>query len=63
MLEVYKILNGLEGLREDSFFKVHSTKTRGHSRKLYRERVIKDVLEFSFGNRVADQRNICQKRL
>jgi hypothetical protein len=57
MLEVYKILNGFEGIRENSFFKVHCTNTRGHSKKLYKERVNKDVLKFSFGNRVVDQWN------
>ena len=58
MLKVYKILNGFEGLREDSFFKVQCTNTREHSRKLYKERVNKDVLKFSFGNGVVDQWNI-----
>jgi ribonucleases P/MRP protein subunit RPP40 len=57
MLEVFKILKGFEGLREDSFFRVQCTKTRGHSLKLYKERVNKDVLKFSFGNRVIDQWN------
>ena len=58
MLEVYKIINGFEELREDSFLKVHCTKTRGHSRKLgplYKERVNKDVQKFSFRNSVVDQ--------
>ena len=54
MFEVCKILNGFEGLREDSFHKVHCTKTRGHSRKLYKERVLK----FSFGNKVVERWNI-----
>ena len=58
MLEVYKILNGFEGLREDSFFEVYCMKTRGHSRKLYKARVNKDVLKYSFGNRVVDQWNM-----
>ena len=57
MLEVFKILKGFEGIREDSFFRVLCTKTRGHSLKLYKERVNKDVLKFSFGNRVIDQWN------
>ena len=58
MLEVYKILDGFEGLREDSFFKVYCTETRAHSRKSYKARVNKDVLKFSFGNRVVDQWNM-----
>ena len=49
MLEVYKILNGFEGLREDSFsrYMAYCTKTKGHSRKLYKSRVNKDLLKFS----------------
>ena len=57
MLEVFKILKGFEGISADSFFRVLCTKTRGHSLKLYKERVNKDVLKFSFGNRVIDQWN------
>jgi hypothetical protein len=50
-------LKGFEGIREDSFFRDQCTKTRGHSMKLYKERVNMDVLKFSFGNRVIDQWN------
>lgn len=57
MLEVFKILKGLEGIRGDSFFKIRCSKTRGHSMKLYKERVNKDVLKYSFGNRVIDTWN------
>ena len=54
MLEVFKILKKFEGIGEDPFFRVQCTKTREHSLKLYKERVNKDVLKFSFGNRVID---------
>src|SRR5258706_15750989 len=57
LLEVFKILNGYEGLDESTFFKRHESVTRGHMMKLYKERVKKDVLKFSFGNRVVDEWN------
>ena len=57
MLEVFKILKGYEGVNGDCFFKIQSTNTRGHSMKLYKERVYKDVCKYSFGNRVIDKWN------
>jgi hypothetical protein len=57
MLEVFKILKGFEGIRDRSFFRVLCTRTRGYSLKLYKERVNKEVLKSSFGNRVNDQWN------
>ena len=48
----------LKGLRGDSLFEVHCTKIRGHSKKLFKESVNKDVLKFSFGNRVVEQWNM-----
>jgi hypothetical protein len=57
MIEVFKILKGLEGIHADSFFKVQCTRTRGHSMKIYKKRVHKDILKFSFGNRVVNQWN------
>ena len=57
MLEVFKILKGFKGINGDSFFKVQCSKTRGHSLKLFKARVNKDVLKFSFGNRVMENWN------
>jgi hypothetical protein len=57
MLEVFKILNGFEGVSSDSFFQVKCTRTRGHSMKLYKEGFHRDALKFSFGNRVIDKWN------
>ena len=48
MLEVFKILKGYEGINGDCFFKVQCAKTRGHSMKLYKERVNKDVLNIAW---------------
>ena len=39
LLEVFKILKGFEGIEEQLFFKRHISNTRGHSMKLYKERV------------------------
>ena len=57
MLEVFKILRGYEGINGNCFFRIQCAKTRGHSIKLYQERVNRDVLKYSFGNRVIDQWN------
>ena len=57
MLEVFKILKRFEGRNGDCFFRIQLTKTRGHSMKLYKERVYKNVYKYSFGNRVIDQWN------
>ena len=64
MLEVYKILNGLEGVQEDKFFTRNSRIGRGHSFKLYKRRTriaklsnIANIAKFSFGNRTCDPWN------
>ena len=57
MLEVFKILKRYEGVNGECFFRMQSTITRGHSMKLYKERVYKDVCKYSFGNRVIDKWN------
>ena len=57
MLEVYKILNGLEGVQEDNFFTRNSRIGRGHSFKLYKRRTRINIAKFSFGNRTCDPWN------
>ena len=52
MLEVYKILNGIEGLEEKDFFIRDRGRGRGHSFKLFKKRVQLDIAKYSFGNRV-----------
>jgi len=37
LLEVFKIMKGLEGLRDDQFFEKHKGTTRGHSLKLLKK--------------------------
>jgi ribonuclease P/MRP protein subunit RPP40 len=57
LIEVFKILNGLEGIKEETFFRRHLSVTRGHSMKLSKDRVNKDVLKYSFAHRVIDKWN------
>jgi hypothetical protein len=62
LLEVFKILKGMEGLDGEKFFMkakdvTKERVTRGHSLKLYKKGVRKDVGKFSFGNRVVDAWN------
>ena len=52
MLEVYKILNGLEGLKEKDFFIKGNGRGREHDFKLFKKRVRLDIAKYSFGNRV-----------
>ena len=61
LLEVFKILKGYEGVEEKLFFSRLISNTRGHSMKLYKDRVNRDVLKYSFANRVIEQWN--QKKL
>jgi hypothetical protein len=67
MLEVFKILKGMEGLDKNNFFiedveaKDSGRMTRGHSMKLYKKGVRKDVGKFSFGNRVVSGWNSLPK--
>jgi hypothetical protein len=57
MLEVFKILNGIEGVQSSTFFKRREGVTRGHSLKLFKPGCQKDVLKFSFGHRSVEKWN------
>jgi hypothetical protein len=57
LLEVFKILKGYEGVEEQLFFSRHISNTRGHTMKLHKDRVNRDVLKYSFANRVIEQWN------
>ena len=56
-MEVFKILKGYEGVEEQLFFSRHISNTRGHSKKLYKDRVNRDELKYSFANRGIGQWN------
>ena len=57
LLEVFKILKGYKGINGYCFFRIQCAKTKGHPMKLYKERVNREVLKDSFGNRVIGQWN------
>ena len=57
LIEVYKILKGFEGIEEKLLFTRHISNTRGHTMKLYKNRVNSDVLKYSFANRVIEHWN------
>ena len=57
LVEVFKILNGLEGVTEESFFQRRTSTTRGHSLKLFKERTRLDVAKYYFGNRTCNMWN------
>jgi len=53
LLEVFKIVKGFEGLKENDFFELSEEAiTRGHSYKFFKKRVIKNYGLYSFGNRI-----------
>jgi ribonuclease P/MRP protein subunit RPP40 len=62
MIEVYKIINGLEGLKSEDFFDFvdlrKGSSTRGHKYKMYKKRFRSNFGKFSFGNRVVNEWNI-----
>ncbi len=61
LLEVFKIVHGLDNIREDLFFTRSNSKsyytTRGHSFKFFKKRFNTDTAKYSFGNRVVDTWN------
>ena len=58
MIEVYKIMHGLEKVEKDVFFSLsHNTRTRGHSMKLLSSRVRTDRRKYYFTQRVINTWN------
>ena len=57
LVEVFKILKGFEGIEEAFFLRDIYPILGGHSIKLYKDRVNRDVLKYSFANRVIKQWN------
>ena len=70
LIEVYKILRGMERVDEKSFFErsvkanYHSTiTTRGHNFKLYKKNFRLNVAKHNFGNRVVNEWNKLPNRI
>lgn len=57
LIQVFKILNGIDDISPDKFFLMSETTTRGHSKKLYKLRSRKSVRYNSFAVRVIDNWN------
>ena len=57
LIEVFKIIKGLEGLSEETFFERSGSITRGHSLKLNKARFRLDVAKYSFSNRTCNDWN------
>src|SRR6266516_379357 len=58
LIEVYKIMHKMEGLRVEDFFEMlHASNTRGHSYKIFKKSFRTDFGKYSFGNRVIEERN------
>jgi ribonucleases P/MRP protein subunit RPP40 len=54
LIEVFKILKGLDKLECERFFKVNTSGTRGHQLKLFKPRCRLNYKKFAFSLRVFD---------
>ena len=58
LLQVYKIVNRIDGMKLENFFEIgQETRTRGHSLKFFKKRFNTTLGSYSFGNRVVDEWN------
>ena len=56
LISVYKMVNGIDRIGED-LLKLDNGSTRGHSKKLKKERCVRDIKKYSFPHRVVDAWN------
>ena len=57
MIQVYKILNQLDRIEPSTFFIMSQNTTRGHSKKIFKQRFEKELRKFAFSQRVVDDWN------
>jgi hypothetical protein len=57
MIQVYRILTGIDDMDANTFFHIANSTTRGHSRKLYKRRCRTNMRKNSFAYRVVDKWN------
>ena len=59
LIEVFKIIHGMEGLRAADFFEMmHVGSTRGHMYKIFKKSFRTNFGKYSFGNRVIEDWNL-----
>ena len=59
LIEVFKIMHGMEGLRAEDFFEMmHVGSTRGHMYKNFKKSFRTNFGKYSFGNRVIEDWNL-----
>ena len=56
LISVYKMVNGMDRIGED-LLTLDNGSTRGHSKKLKKERCVRDIKKYSFPHRVVDAWN------
>ena len=58
LIEVYKIFHGLSTVRFSTFFElIHNERTSGHSLKLHKKRVMMDLRQHFFSDRIVNMWN------
>ena len=63
LIEVYRVVRGMERVDESKFFtrvgvdQDNASRTRGNACKIFKKRFRLDIAKYSFGNRVANEWN------
>ena len=57
MIQLFKILNGIENIDAQTMFTFATSQTRGHTKKLYKPRCVKGFRQHSFCIRTIDPWN------
>jgi ribonuclease P/MRP protein subunit RPP40 len=57
LIEVFKIMKGLEDVNKDKFFTMHTGCTRGHELKLFKPSCHPDCRNYAFSNRIINMWN------
>ena len=57
MIQVYKILNQMDRIEPSTLFTMSQNTTRGHSKKIFKQRFEKELRKFTFSQRVVDDWN------
>ena len=63
IIQVFKILNGVDDISPDKFFKFFETTTRRHSKKLFMQRCNKSIRQNSFCIRIIEDWNLLPEEI